>query len=156
MQAILGGILLLLLCFHSLVLMHVRVTSAFMDITYSTVHDMYMHADPIVNGFVVAFTFGMAITVMVYMTAHTSGGHLNPAITAGCMAAGLTTPIQAAANIIAQCIGTVFSALFVVLLVPEKLRDASSLAVNSVPDDSTVMRAFLGAIRLSLMLSCFW
>lgn len=57
-----------------------------------------MHADPFVTSFCVAFTFGIAITCMVYMTAHSSGGQLNPAITAGCMVAGATTPVQVLHN----------------------------------------------------------
>lgn len=93
----------------------------------------------------VAFSFGMAITVMVYMTAHTSGGQLNPAITTGCMVAGVVTPVQAVANIISQCIGTVLSACSLMILVPQEIRDAADLAVNAVPEGSSVGRAFFGA-----------
>lgn len=100
-------------------------------------------SDPIVSGFVVAFSFGMSITVMVYMTAHTSGGQLNPAVTTGCMAAGVTTPVQGISNIIAQCVGTVLSACFVMALVPKDVRDAADMAVSAVPEDSTVGQAFL-------------
>lgn len=109
-------------------------------------HTYSMHADPIVSSFVVAFAFGMAITAMVYMTAHTSGGQLNPAITAGCMVAGVTTPAQAVANIIAQCVGSMLSAFFLILLVPSEVRNAANMAANTVPEGSNVHRALLGTL----------
>ena len=104
-----------------------------------------MHAESIVSTYVVAFSFGMSITVMVYMTAHTSGGQLNPAVTTGCVAAGVCSPAQGIANIISQCIGTVLSAAFLAALVPEAQRDLGGWAVSAVPEGSTVGRAFLGA-----------
>lgn len=105
-----------------------------------------LHADPVVSGFVVAFTFGMAITSMVYMTAHISGGQLNPAVTIGCLLSGAVPPVQALANIVAQCVGTVLSACLLMALVPEDVREAANMGVNAVPDGSNVGSAFVGAL----------
>ena len=60
----------------------------------------------------IAVTAGFAIFALVYCTASYSGGHLNPAVTLGALAAGKITVMRAVAYIIAQiggaCTGTAF------------------------------------------------
>jgi aquaporin Z len=51
---------------------------------------------------VVALAFGVGIAVAMYMVLHNSGGHVNPAVSLGLVAAGTCSPIQALGNIVGQ------------------------------------------------------
>jgi len=42
----------------------------------------------------ISLSFGFAITALVYMTAHTSGGHVNCAVTFALCVAGLCDPMD--------------------------------------------------------------
>lgn len=108
--------------------------------TYSTTS----LSDPLVVNFVIAFAFGMGITVMVYMTWFTSGGHLNPAITAAMCAAGVTTPVQAIAHIVAQFTGGIIATVLLIVLVPHSVLKGTALGANIIPEGSHFTRAFLG------------
>src|SRR5262245_53071322 len=66
----------------------------------------------------IALAHGLAIAVMVTATAATSGGHLNPAVTAGLWAAKKIEPLNAVAYIIAQCLGAIAGAFLIKLCVP--------------------------------------
>ncbi|EOD37540.1 hypothetical protein EMIHUDRAFT_454880 [Emiliania huxleyi CCMP1516] len=59
---------------------------------------------------VIALQFGLAITVLVYATAHTSGGHVNAAVTLGLTVSGKCHPIRGAAYFIAQMLGSIAGA----------------------------------------------
>jgi aquaporin Z len=53
----------------------------------------------------VALCGGMAVMVMAYAVGHVSGGHFNPAVTCGLVAAGRHSPAEAIQYIVAQVIG---------------------------------------------------
>ena len=59
---------------------------------------------------VIALQFGLTITVLVYATAHTSGGHINAAVTLGLTVSGKCHPIRGASYFIAQMLGSVAGA----------------------------------------------
>ena len=67
---------------------------------------------------VTAFGFGMAITVLVYATAHLSGGHLNPAVTLGLMIIGNTHWLTGIVYIVMQFLGAMLGVLLVYLQTP--------------------------------------
>jgi Major intrinsic protein len=50
----------------------------------------------------VALAFGLTIATMVFATAHTSGGQVNPTVTFSLMCVGAINPLQAVVNVIAQ------------------------------------------------------
>ena len=64
---------------------------------------------------VTAFGFGMAMTVMLYSVAHTSGGHINPAVTVGLLVLGdchwITALFYISAQFVGACVGTLFVSL---------------------------------------------
>ena len=62
----------------------------------------------------VATTFGMAIAIAMYMIAHNSGGHVNPAVSVGMVASGVISPIQARA--LTPCVFTVYLCVLVLRL----------------------------------------
>lgn len=112
----------------------------------TAVYASHTMTDQLVVNFVVAFAFGIGIAVMVYMTVFNSGGHLNPAITAAMCAAGVTTPEQAIAHIIAQFVGGIVATVLLLVLVPGSVLHGKALGANLVPPDSSVVQAFLGEI----------
>ena len=62
-------------------------------------------------GFVgVAFAFGLTVLSMAYAVGHLSGGHFNPAVTAGLWAAGRCANKHVVPYIVAQVIGAVVAA----------------------------------------------
>jgi aquaporin Z len=62
-------------------------------------------------GFVgVAFAFGLTVLTMVYAVGHISGGHFNPAVTAGAWAAGRFKAADIVPYWIAQIVGAIAAA----------------------------------------------
>lgn len=53
----------------------------------------------------VAFAIGLTVMCMAYAVGHISGGHFNPAVTLGLVAAGRFDAANAAGYIVAQCLG---------------------------------------------------
>merc|ERR1719181_2023235 len=67
---------------------------------------------------ITALAFGFCITSLVYATAHTSGGHINPAVTLGLTIMGVCHPIQAALYMFVQFAGASLGAALVTLQAP--------------------------------------
>jgi aquaporin Z len=65
----------------------------------------------------VAFAIGTAVLAMIYAVGHISGGHFNPAVTCGLVAAGRFETAEAIPYIIAQLIGgAAAAAVFYIIL----------------------------------------
>jgi aquaporin Z len=64
----------------------------------------------------VAFAVGLAVLAMAFAVGHISGGHFNPAVTIGLVAAGRFDPDKAVSYIVVQCVAGV-AAAFVFYLV---------------------------------------
>lgn len=60
---------------------------------------------------IIALTFGLAITVLVFATAHTSGGHVNCAVTFCLTLVGKCHPVRGVAYLISQLLGSIVGAL---------------------------------------------
>ena len=60
---------------------------------------------------IIALQFGLAITVLAYATVHSSGGHINCAVTFALTLVGKCHPGQAVIYLFAQLFGSVFGAL---------------------------------------------
>jgi aquaporin Z len=74
----------------------------------------------------VALAHGLVLAIMVSITAHISGGHVNPAVTIGLWVAGRTPSRRAVILIGAQLLGAVAGALLLKYLVPVALYDAGA------------------------------
>jgi MIP family channel proteins len=59
---------------------------------------------------IIALQFGLAITVLVFATAHSSGGHINCAVTFGLTIAGKCHPVRGIVYFAAQMIGSIVGA----------------------------------------------
>jgi len=58
----------------------------------------------------VSLAFGLTVLVMAYAVGHISGGHFNPAVTIGLVAAGRASPLDAGPYILAQVAGAIAAA----------------------------------------------
>ena len=58
----------------------------------------------------VALAFGLTVVTMAYAVGHISGGHFNPAVTLGLVAAGRTPAADAPGYVIAQVVGAIAAA----------------------------------------------
>lgn len=66
----------------------------------------------------IALAHGLTIAVMVSATAATSGGHLNPAVTIALFTVGKIDALNSVAYIVSQCLGALFAASMIKLVVP--------------------------------------
>src|SRR5688572_25972636 len=58
----------------------------------------------------VSFAFGLSVLTMAYAVGHVSGGHFNPAVTAGLLAAGRIPAKDVAPYVVAQLAGAISGA----------------------------------------------
>lgn len=100
----------------------------------------------------VALTFGMTIAALVYAIGHRSGGQINAAVTLGLFLAGELGPVQASANFVAQCAGSIVGAGFLALTVKKGEDNTGNLASNVVAGGYTNWQAWLGEIIMTFLL----
>ena len=72
----------------------------------------------------VALAHGLVLAVMISVTGHLSGGHINPAVTIALWSAGKVTTTRGAVYIVAQLLGAVVGALLLRYAVGAELFDA--------------------------------
>jgi aquaporin Z len=77
----------------------------------SSVCGAALFSAPSVGFIAVALSIGTAVLAMIYAVGHISGGHFNPAVTCGLVAAGRFEAGEAVPYIIAQVIGGAVAAL---------------------------------------------
>jgi aquaporin Z len=87
----------------------------------------------------VALAFGLSVVTMAYAVGHVSGGHFNPAVTLGLVAAGRTPAAQAPGYVIAQLAGAIAAAAVLAAIASGKPGFdlvASGFAANGYGDHS--------------------
>ena len=105
--------------------------------------------DPSVVG--VALAHGLTIMVMVSALGVVSGGHFNPAVTAGALLARRIAPVEAGLYVIAQCLGATAGALADRLVFPSSALNAITLG-TPMPGNGIGAG---GALVLELILTFF-
>ncbi|HEX9123243.1 MAG TPA: aquaporin [Actinomycetota bacterium] len=105
-------------------------------------------AGPSGSGLVgVALAHGLVMAVMVSITWHLSGGHLNPAVTIGVWVVGKISTALAATYVVAQMSGAVIGALLLRVTVPGPMWRAAHLGTPLLaPDLGTGRGVVLEAI----------
>lgn len=85
-------------------------------------------AGPSGSGLVgVALAHGLVLAIMVSITAHISGGAVNPAVAIGLWVAGKLSSLKTVVYVVAELAGGVFGALMLRIVMPAELWKASSL-----------------------------
>lgn len=69
----------------------------------------------------IALTFGLIVGTMVQAICHISGGHINPAVTAGMLITGKCKVIRSLLYIVMQCAGGIAGAAVLKAVTPEEL-----------------------------------
>ena len=86
-----------------------------------------------------AFAIGLSVLIMAYSVGHLSGGHFNPAVTAGLIAAGRFDSGNAIGYVISQVLGGLTAALvFQVIL--KQMEGAPLIAFDKMDPELTAIR----------------
>lgn len=104
---------------------------------------------------IIALQFGLGITVLAYATAHTSGGHINCAVTLALTIVGTCHPLRAVIYLAAQLLGSVVGAalLLATTTSPGGLDRTGGLGSNGLQSSSvSVGNAFLAEVMGTALL----
>ena len=112
----------------------------------------------------IAFAHGLAIMVFAFAYGSVSGGHMNPAVTVGVLAAGAMSVVEAIGYIISQLIGGVAGALLLRTVLggaatglgtPALAHDLAlgALSLTITPAAGFVIEALLGFFLVTVVLS---
>jgi aquaporin Z len=111
-------------------------------------------------GFVgVALAFGLTVVTMAYAVGHISGGHFNPAVTAGLWASGRFPARDVLPYIIAQVVGGIAAGAVLYLIASGKAgfdATASGFASNGYGEHSPDKYSLQAAIVAELVLTAFF
>lgn len=80
----------------------------------------------------VAIAHGLALAIMITIFMATSGGHINPAVTAGFIATNRISPAKGLLYIVAQLIGATLAALALRVIFPPAVWQAAKLGTPSL------------------------
>ena len=89
----------------------------------------------------IAVAHAMALSVMITATMAISGGHLNPAVTAGLLVARRVTPRTAGAYIVAQLLGAVLACVLVKSLYPIGVTRPIALGTPTIANNIVLWQA---------------
>jgi aquaporin Z len=106
----------------------------------------------------VALAFGLTVVTMVYAVGHISGGHFNPAVTFGLLAAGRVKGADVAPYVIAQVVGAVLAAWLLANIAAGNGTDAlaGGLASNGFGEHSPGGYSMAAAITIEVLLTFFF
>lgn len=91
----------------------------------------------------VALAHGLVLAIMVSVTAHISGGLVNPAVAISLWVTGSLSTIRAGVLIIAELAGAVAGAFLLRFLVPTELFDAGGGGITALGDGIAIGKAIL-------------
>ncbi len=91
----------------------------------------------------IAFAHGIALAIGVTATMNISGGHLNPAVTAGMLAIRRIDAKSAALYVVAQLIGAALAALVLKSLLPGGVTKVLALGTPAIAANITLGQAIL-------------
>mmetsp|Transcript_13822 Transcript_13822/g.27970 ORF Transcript_13822/g.27970 Transcript_13822/m.27970 type:complete len:308 (-) Transcript_13822:209-1132(-) len=100
----------------------------------------------------VAFSFGLAITCLVYTIAHVSGGHINCAVTLGLVISGACGVTEGLVIVLGQVLGSICGAGFLAAIFKPSNDGTGALGSNEVTLGYGKGSAFVGEILMTFLL----
>ena len=94
----------------------------------------------------IALAHGLALAVAISALGHISGGHFNPAVTAGMLVAGRITPMLAILYVLAQIVGGIGSCLALVYILPRNVWEQFGLGTPDLSAGATAQGIFIEAV----------
>lgn len=94
----------------------------------------------------IALTFGLVVTALIHTMGDISGAHLNPAVTAGLVAARRFSAREAVPYMLAQCLGAILASALLRILFPADPMLGATLPAGSDSQSfalETIISAFL-------------
>ncbi len=107
----------------------------------------------------VSLAFGLTVLTMAYAVGHISGGHFNPAVTAGLWAGGRFPAKDVLPYILAQVVGAIIAAFTLYFIASGKADwnlAASGLASNGVGEHSPGKYAMASGFAIEVLLTGFF
>lgn len=93
---------------------------------------------------IIALQFGLGITVLAYATAHTSGGHINCAVTLGLSIVGTCHPLRAVVYVVCQLLGSICGAALLLAATSPDIDRTGGLGSNGLQNPNvTIANAFV-------------
>jgi len=111
--------------------------------------------DPSANHVEIGMGIGLSITTAAVMVGHVSGGHLNPAVTLGCIFAGRISVFQGLFYIPAQIVGGIVGSSIAYGLTPKHMRDISNLGAVGLGPGVTPAQGFGLELMFTMVLVFF-
>ncbi|GLV40994.1 prip [Carabus blaptoides fortunei] len=100
-----------------------------------------IHVVPSTNDLVlIALTFGLAVFVIIQTIGHISGGHVNPAVTAGMLVTGKIPIIRGFLYIVVQCVGALVGTGILKAVTPDKVQ--GSLGLTDIQGEVSPVQGF--------------
>jgi len=103
------------------------------------------------NWVLVALTFGFTIFIVVQALGHVSGGHINPAVTAGMLVTQNISVIKGLLYIIVQCLGALAGSGLLKAATPEELHEGN-LGITALTKTVTPAQGLLVEFLLGFVL----
>jgi aquaporin Z len=106
----------------------------------------------------VSLAFGFTVVTMAYAVGYITGGHFNPAITLGLLAAGRTKPADVIPYIVSQVIGAVLAAWLLCIIASGNGTDAiaGGLAANGFGEHSPGGYSQAAAFMTEVLMTFFF
>lgn len=103
----------------------------------------------------VALAHGFAIAIMISATMAISGGHLNPAVTIGLLAARKIDVVNAIAYVVTQCLAGIVAVALLKLCLPQEVLFEVNYGTPAISDapDVTVAMVFATEVILTFFLT---
>jgi aquaporin Z len=106
----------------------------------------------------VSLAFGFTVVTMAYAVGYITGGHFNPAVTLGLLAAGRTRPADVIPYIVSQVIGAVLAAWLLCIIASGNGTDAlaGGLAANGFGEHSPGGYSQAAAFMTEVLMTFFF
>lgn len=111
--------------------------------------------DSSANHIEIGLGIGLSITTAAVMVGHVSGGHLNPAVTLGCIFTNRISVIQGLFYIPAQMVGGITGSAIAYGLTPKAARDVSNLGAVGLGEGVTEAQGFGLELMFTMVLVFF-